>query len=96
MIRDSLRQQIEEKLDELMVLCINNQIPMFAVVADNKEHTTDYISRVLTPAAAETTLKNDKITKFNAALGNEFYIKVKMPEQEKSTADLIGDFLLEE
>lgn len=92
-MKPEIRKQVEDKLNELLVLCVDNHIPLFATVAEEKNGSTEYIHCVHTPTAADVTLSDDKITKFNAALGSEFYIKIRVPEQEVSAADLIGDFL---
>ena len=88
----NIYDQIEEKLNEILGLCMDNGIPFFATAAEEKDGETVYHNAVATPFDVGVELSNDKITQFNAALNNEFYIKIRQTPEEQSVADLIGEF----
>lgn len=68
-------------MNELKVHCEKKKIPMFSTIADvdEEKHTAKYITRTLTPFMARKNIVNDKITKFNAGVNGEFYLKVTAP-----------------
>ncbi len=65
-------------MNELKAHCEKKKIPMFSTIADvdEEKHTAKYITRTLTPFMARKNIINDKITKFNAGVNGEFYLKV--------------------
>lgn len=94
MERNEARTLIEEKMKELKDLCILNDIPMIAVAAYEQSGETEYDSEVFTPLEANISLSNDKITKFNAALSNRFYIKIVSSNYgEEINAELFGELM---
>lgn len=68
-------------MNELKAHCEKKKIPMFSTIADvdEEKHTAKYITRTLTPFMARKNIINDKITKFNAGVNGEFYLKVTAP-----------------
>lgn len=68
-------------MNELKTHCEKKKIPMFSTIADvdEEKHTAKYITRTLTPFMARKNIVNDKITKFNAGVNGEFYLKVTAP-----------------
>ena len=68
-------------MNELKAHCEKKKIPMFSTIADvdEEKHTAKYITRTLTPFMARKNIINDKITKFNAGINGEFYLKVTAP-----------------
>ena len=68
-------------MNELKAHCEKKKIPMFSTIADvdEEKHTAKYITRTLTPFMARKNIINDKITKFNAGVNGEFYLKVTSP-----------------
>ena len=99
MQKEEIYNEIEQKMDELLGICLDNNIPMFATFAkeDSEKGKTDYISRVATPLAANVSLSEDKITQFNAALAHDFYLKIKGTEESlEDIGSLFEDALSEE
>lgn len=90
-----LYDKINSIMDELYGICLDNKIPMMATYAKEYEGKTSYENRVVTPLAASIELSNDKITSFNAALNNDFYLKVKRTPDDISIADAVGQFFTE-
>lgn len=68
-------------MNELKAHCEKKKIPMFSTIADvdEEKHTAKYITRTLTPFMARKNIINDKITKFNAGVNGEFYLKTTAP-----------------
>lgn len=68
-------------MNELKTHCEKRKIPMFSTIADvdEEKHTAKYITRTLTPFMARKNIINDKITKFNAGVNGEFYLKTTAP-----------------
>lgn len=68
-------------MNELKAHCEKRKIPMFSTIADvdEEKHTAKYITRTLTPFMARKNIINDKITKFNAGVNGEFYLKTTAP-----------------
>ena len=68
-------------MNELKAHCEKKKIPMFSTIADVDEvkNTAKYITRTLSPFMARKNIINDKITKFNAGVNGEFYLKVTAP-----------------
>lgn len=83
-----------KKMEELRVLCAMEGIPFFAVVAEETGTETKYHSEVVTPVQAGIKLTNDKITKYNAALSNDFYIKLVTAEEKAMSAAALYDEVL--
>jgi hypothetical protein len=83
-----------KKLEELKELCLVRGLPMFATVGIEGDGETSYFSEVLTPLAIGKTLTNDKISRFNAALSDNFYIKIATDNtRQESAADLFSQIL---
>ena len=80
-------------MNELKAYCEKKKIPMFSTIAnvDDEKHTAKYITRTLTPFMARKNIINDKITKFNAGVNGEFYLKVTAPGNSQ-IADLADAF----
>lgn len=80
-------------MNELKFYCEKKMIPMFSTIADvdEEKHTAKYITRTLTPFMARKNIVNDKITKFNAGVNGEFYLKVTAPGNSQ-IADLADTF----
>ena len=80
-------------MNELKAHCEKKKIPMFSTIADvdDEKHTAKYITRTLTPFMARKNIVNDKITKFNAGVNGEFYLKVTAPGNSQ-IADLADAF----
>lgn len=80
-------------MNELKIYCEKKMIPMFSTIADvdEEKHTAKYITRTLTPFMARKNIVNDKITKFNAGVNGEFYLKVTAPGNSQ-IADLADTF----
>lgn len=80
-------------MNELKVHCEKKKIPMFSTIADvdEEKHTAKYITRTLTPFMARKNIINDKITKFNAGVNGEFYLKTTAPGNSQ-IADLTDAF----
>lgn len=80
-------------MNELKAYCEKKKIPMFSTIADvdDEKHTAKYITRTLTPFMARKNIINDKITKFNAGVNGEFYLKVTAPGNSQ-IADLADTF----
>lgn len=80
-------------MNELKIYCEKKMIPMFSTIADvdEEKHTAKYITRTLTPFMARKNIVNDKITKFNAGVNGEFYLKVTAPGNSQ-IADLANTF----
>ena len=68
-------------MNELKAHCEKKKIPMFSTIADvdEEKHTAKYITRTLTPFMARKNIINDKITKFNAGVNGDSYLKVTAP-----------------
>lgn len=83
-------------MNELKIYCEKKMIPMFSTIADvdEEKHTAKYITRTLTPFMARKNIVNDKITKFNAGVNGEFYLKVTAPGNSQ-IADLADTFIEE-
>lgn len=83
-------------MNELKIYCEKKMIPMFSTIADvdEEKHTAKYITRTLTPFMARKNIVNDKITKFNAGVNGEFYLKVTAPSNSQ-IADLADTFIEE-
>lgn len=86
--------EAKKKLKDLRALCALEGIPFFGTIAEETETETKYHSEVVTPLQAEVELANDKITRFNAAISNDFYIKpVTAEEKALSNAALFDEVL---
>lgn len=80
-------------MNELKAHCEKKKIPMFSTIADvdEEKHAAKYITRTLTPFMARKNIINDKITKFNAGVNGEFYLKTTAPGNSQ-IADLADAF----
>ena len=91
-----MTQEVRKALDHLMDICTSEGLPLFATIAEEVNGKTVYESRVQTPLRCKYPLSNDKITKFNAALNDNFNLVLR---GERDTApseiDVIGDLLAE-
>lgn len=83
-------------MNSLKTFCEKNKIPMFSVIAevDSNDNAT-YIPRVVTPLVARRNVKNDKISKFNAAINGNFYLKV-VDRQDYEMAEMADEFAVED
>lgn len=90
-----MTQKVKKALDELLAVCVAEGLPVFATVAEEKNGTTMYESRVQTPLRCKYPLSNDKITKFNAALNDNFNLVIKGEQDDTSASefDMIGDII---
>lgn len=61
---DVFKTEIQQKLDELMILCSQHQIPMFVTFAvKNTVNDTEYYNDQISCANADVTLTNNLIPK---------------------------------
>jgi hypothetical protein len=89
-----MKQEVKDKLDELLSVCITENLPMFATVAEEVNGETIYESRVQTPLRCRVPLTDDKITKYNASLNKHFNLVLKDREGAgDADADAIGAML---
>ncbi len=91
-----VRAQLAQKKKDLLIFCLENKIPVFAVFADETDNGTDYTDVVLTPREIGITLTEDRITKYSASLNKHFELRFKThakveDELEGVIDDLITD-----
>lgn len=90
-----IRPELQETLDRMENLkkfCLDNRIPLFAIVMDDNDDNK-YYSAVVSPTVVRRPLTHpDKITKFNAAMNNQFYIKVAR-NHDNDMAEVMDTFM---
>ena len=91
-----VRTQLEEKKKELLIFCLANKIPMFAVFADETDNGTEYNNITITPHEIGVSLSEDKITKYSASLNKHFEIRFKTHAKTEDKIEDAIDSLLDE
>ena len=100
----TIEQQLDDKqlkavmiMNDLQRYCLENKIPMFATIAVNieKDGFATQVPRAVTPLTIRKNIINDKITKFKAAVNNEFYLKI-VDTRAEDLADMFDGFVDDE
>lgn len=90
---------IEKLLNQLKAACIDNKIPMFAVVATSDDGmTTNYDTRLLLPVEVDAELADDRISPMmlfdSDKVKVQFYNEiVSQKEMEQQFAESVNDVL---
>ena len=92
----TVEDTINAKLDELLRVCLDNNVPFFAIVALEGDNKTNYLHRAVAPVELSQTLTDDKITKYAASLNNNLVLKIKKDEASTFSGDLFGDVVEED
>lgn len=102
MATEFLDEKVYENLDailnEVMDYCLVHKIPFFVTYAKEKEQgEIEYQKRMVTPSNVGKQEKiygeNDKISKFNVALNNNFEIRVKKPNPNIFAGDVFEQLI---
>lgn len=70
-------ETLNEKINDLMMFCLENQIPFFLTCAMETKTGTKYVNKAITPMDLSVTLTNDRITKYAASLNENLVLKFK-------------------
>ena len=80
-----------KRMTSLKKYCLENGIPAFFTIMDDDDNNK-YYSCAVTPTVLRRPVEEpDKITKFNAAMNNKFYVKVTK-NREEEMAEMLDDF----
>ena len=95
-MKKEVSEELEAKKKELYLFCLANKVPCFCIFADETEKGTEYSHVVVTPHEADTTLTDDKITKYSASLNKNFELRLKAHQKVEDEMDQAIDDLLAE
>lgn len=88
---ESCYREINKSIITIEKICRANNIPLFVTYVDPK--SGEYVSKVITPKSLDIDLNEDKISKFNLALNNDFSIIIKDNSPKSYAGDLMGSII---
>lgn len=90
-VKENVYPKLNEKIAEIGRLCRINKIPILITYVN--PDTEQYTNEVVTPKTLDIELKNDKISKLNVALNNNFSIKINNKNPKDFAGDVIGSII---
>lgn len=86
-------EELNEKLNDIADFCFMHRIPIFMLYAKEENGATKYVNNVVTPMNVDVHLSDDKITKYNASLNENFQLKIKRNNPTTYAGDLFDSIL---
>lgn len=86
-------EELNKKLNDIAEFCLMNRIPIFMLYAREENGTTKYVNNVITPINVNVHLSDDRITKYNASLNENFQLKIKRNNPATYAGDVFDSIL---